>query len=229
MPEVTLVAESGRPAGTSSSKRLRLEGRVPGVVYGHGIDPLPVSVDRKGLRAVLHTDAGQNALINLEVGGGTSHLTIVKELQRHPVRNDVVHVDFIVVSRDEVVTVDVPIMLIGEAKQVLANDGTVDQSMHSLTIHAKPGNIPNEIEIDVSELAIGDSVRVGDLKLPAGVTTDVDGEEPVVVAQVSAVAVEAEQLEELAEAIHEAEAAEATGEGEADAGEAPAAEASEEG
>ena len=80
------------------SGRLRLEGRIPAVVYGHGIEPLSVSVARRELRAVLHTDAGHNAVINLEVGG-ESHLTIVKDMQRHPVRNEVVHVDFLVVNR----------------------------------------------------------------------------------------------------------------------------------
>jgi large subunit ribosomal protein L25 len=209
MPEVILAAETGRTAGTSSAKRLRLQGRIPGVIYGHGMDPLPVSVERKDLRHALHTDAGHNALIDLQLDGGDSHLTIVKELQRHPVRNEVSHVDFIVVRRDEIVTVEVPILLDGEAKAVLGNDGTVDQLHHTLTIQSTPGNIPNEIVIDISEMKIGDSIRVGDLKLPSGVTTELDDEETLVSAQVSAVAVEAEQLEELAEAIHEAEAAEA--------------------
>src|SRR3990170_2666956 len=109
MPEVTLVAESGRTIGSRSSGRLRGDGLVPAVVYGHGITPLSLAVNRKELRAVLHTDAGSNAVINLEVGSDT-HLTIVKDLQRHPVRNDVVHVDFIVVNRNEIVTVDVPIV-----------------------------------------------------------------------------------------------------------------------
>ncbi len=222
MPEVILVAETGRPAGTSASKRLRLAGRIPGVVYGHGMDPLPVSVERKELRHALHTDAGHNALIDLQLDGGDRHLTIVKELQRHPVRNEVTHVDFIVVRRDEIVSVDVPIVLEGEARKVLGNDGTIDQLHYSVTVQSTPGNIPNEFTIDISELAVGDSIRVGDIKLPAGVTTELDPEEVIVVAQVSAAAVEAEQLEELAEAIHEAEAGE-EGEPSAAAGEPAAA------
>jgi large subunit ribosomal protein L25 len=221
MPEITLAAETGRPPGTASSKRLRSEDRVPGVVYGHGMDPVPVSVARRELRHALHTDAGHNALIDLQLGSGGSHLTIVKELQRHPVRNEVTHVDFIVVRRDEIVTVEVPIVLDGEATQVLGNDGTVDQLHHTLSVQSTPGNIPNEITIDVSGLTIGDTIRVGDLKLPNGVTTELDAEEAVVVAQVSAAAVEAEQLEELAEAIHEAEAAEGEVEESMEGSEAP--------
>jgi large subunit ribosomal protein L25 len=181
MPEVTLTAAPGRAVGSSSSNRLRGEGRIPAVVYGQGIENVPISVDRRELRAALHTDAGHNALINLEVGGAR-HLTIVKSLQRHPVRNDVVHVDFIVVNRNEAITVDVPIVLVGEAHEVEIAQGTLDQILHSLTLQALPGNIPNEIVVDVSALTIGDSIRVGDLPLPAGVTTELDPEEAVVMA-----------------------------------------------
>jgi large subunit ribosomal protein L25 len=217
MSEVTLVAESGRQIGSRSSGRLRVDGRIPAVVYGHGITPLSVSINRRELRAVLHTEAGANAVINLEVGSD-KHLTIVKSLQRHPVRNEVVHVDFLVVNRNEIVSVDVPINVTGDAKAVHDANGTVDQQLFSLTVHTTPTNIPNEISIDVSGLDIGDSIRVGDLRLPEGVTTDVDPDEAVVIAQVTRATIEAEQLdEEAAEAA--AEAAEgddgATAEGEA--------------
>jgi large subunit ribosomal protein L25 len=232
MPEITLTAEVGRQTGSAVARRLRTAGKVPAVVYGHGIDPLPVSIVKRELRAALHTEAGHNALINLEVEGGAKHLTIVKSLQRHPVRNDVIHVDFIVVNRDEVVTVEVPVLLEGEAKDVLSHDGNIDQNLYTITIQAKPGSIPNEIVIDISGMKVGDTIRVSDLKLPAGAATEMDPEEAIVVAQHSAVAVEAEQLEELAEAIAEAEAEGDEGEGGEDAeagegGDAPAAEASE--
>ena len=217
MSEVTLVAEPGRTTGSGSSGRLRTTGRIPAVVYGHGITPLSVSIDRKDLRAVLHTEAGHNAVIDLHVGSDV-HLAIVKDLQRHPVRNEVVHVDFIVVNRDEIVTVDVPIVLEGEAKEVANADGTVDQQMFTLSIKSKPGNIPNEIRIDVSGLTIGDAIRVGELPLPAGVETEVDPEETVVVAQITRATIEAEQLEEAAAAEGEGE-----GEGAADADTADAA------
>jgi large subunit ribosomal protein L25 len=208
--EVTLIAEPGRTTGTRPSGRLRHEGRIPGVVYGHGISPLSVSVSRRELRAALHTDAGHNAVINLTVGGD-KHLTIIKDLQRHPVRNEVVHVDFLVVNPNEQVTVDVPITLVGDSQAVHAANGTIDQHLHTLSVSTTPTNIPNEIAVDVSGLDIGDHVRVGDLKLPAGVTTEVDAEETVVLAQVTRATIEAEQLEEEA-----AEAAE--GEADADAG-----------
>src|SRR5262245_3428257 len=194
MPEITLAAESGRSLGTAPSNRTRRDGRVPAVVYGHGVEATPVSIDRKALRAALHTEAGHNAVINLEVAGET-HLTIVKELQRHPVRNEVVHVDFLVVDRNQEVTVEVPIVLTGEAKSLVSQGGTIEQQLHTLTVQAKPGNIPNEIEIDITDIAVGDSIRVGDLKLPAGANTELDPEEPIVIGQLTRAGLEAEREE----------------------------------
>jgi large subunit ribosomal protein L25 len=215
MNEVTLTAEVGRPKGSRPSKRLRAEGKVPGVVYGHGGDPIAVAVDWRELRHALTTDAGLNALIDLQVGGET-RLTMVKELQRHPVRHEVLHVDFLEVSRDIAVDVEVPIVLEGEATNVLNEDGIVEQSLHALAIKAKPGAIPNELVVDISDLEIGASIRVGDLRLPNGVTTEVDPEEPVVTGQITRAAIEAEaetEAEEAAEAVAE----ELGGEGEGEA------------
>ncbi|HEY2330724.1 MAG TPA: 50S ribosomal protein L25 [Acidimicrobiales bacterium] len=212
MPEITLTADTGRATGTSSSNRLRGEGRIPAVLYGQGVDATSVSVDRRELRAALHTDAGHNALINLEVGG-SRHLTIVKSLQRHPVRNDVVHVDFIVVDRNEAITVDVPITLVGEAHEVEIAQGTLDQVLYSLTLQAKPGSIPNEIVVDVSALTIGDSIRVGDLSLPAGVSTEIDPDEAVVMAALTRAAMaETEEGDEASSDEGAESAAEGSGE-----------------
>ena len=182
MAEITLPAESGRALGSRSSGRLRVAGKIPGVVYGHGIDPVPVAVDARGLRAALTTESGLNALLNIEVDG-TSHLTLARELQRHPVRHTVVHVDFQVVRRDEVISADVPLTLVGDAGAVHRGDGVVEQQVFSLTVHATPARIPNGIDIDVSTLRIGDAIRVGDLRLPSGVATEVDPEVTLVVAQ----------------------------------------------
>ncbi len=183
MAEIIVPAATGRTTGTRPSKRLRAEGRVPATVYGLGGDSVSVSVDWRELRGALTTDAGINALINLEIDGHASELTIVKDLQRHPIRRSVLHVDFLRVSRDVAIEVDVPIVLRGEAEEVTRNDGVVDHLLFQLTIRAKPGSIPNEISIDISGLAINDSIRVGDLTLPEGVETDADPEEPIVIGQ----------------------------------------------
>lgn len=198
-----MQAETGRTKGSRASRRLRSEGKIPGVVYGHGIDPLSVSVVRRELRAVLTTEAGMNALIDLGVDD-QQHLTVVRDVQRHPVRHEVVHLDFVIVRRDELITVEVPIVLTGSAELVRREAGTVDQVLFNLTVVGRPGSFPNELEIDISALTIGDSIRVDDLALPEGVTTELDGEEPVVVAQLSRASIEAEGLD--AEAAAEGEA-----------------------
>jgi large subunit ribosomal protein L25 len=228
--EVTLAAVPRTAAGSRAANRMRRAGQVPAIVYGRGSLPRSVAVTRRELRAALTTEAGANALINLEVDGERL-LTIVRDVQRDPIRHAVTHVDFILVSRDVAVTVEVPVVLEGEAEEVHRADGTVEQQLFTLTVSAKPGDIPPAIPVDVSGLTIGDSVRVGDLRLPAGAATDVDPEEPVVVAQVSQAALEAEALDmEAAAALEEAaEAAEAVPAEEAAEGEEPAAGGGEEG
>ncbi len=203
MDEVSLVAEVGRVKGSSEARRLRLAGKVPGVLYGHGIDPIDVAVGSRELRAALTSDSGLNALISLDVGG-KNHLAMARQLQRHPVRRSIDHVDFVVVRRDEVVSVEVPIHLVGEALEVERADGLVEQNLHSLLVDAKPGDIPNAIEVDISELTIGEAIRVADLKLPAGATTEVDPEEIVVAGQTTRMAAETEAEEEAAAEADEA-------------------------
>ena len=218
MPEITLTAESNRVTGSRSSGRGRREGKIPAVVYGHGIDPLSVSVNARELRHALTTQAGLNALLELQVDG-SKHLTMAKSIQRDPVRNTVIHVDFQIVSRDEVVTAEVAVELVGDAEEVHRGGGVVDQSLFTLTVHATPDRIPHQIDIDVSELKIGDSIRVEDLKLPEGVSIDLDPETTLVVGQPPQVS-DADLVTE-ADAEAEAEIAEAAAAAE-EAGEAPA-------
>jgi large subunit ribosomal protein L25 len=182
MPEVRIQAEAGRAVGSRPSRRLRAQGKVPAVIYGHGTEPIPVAVDARELRAALTTEAGLNALLSIQVAG-SSHLALAREIQRHPVRGTVSHVDFQIVRRDEVVSSEVPVTLVGEATEVHRGDGVVDQQLFSLTVRATPANIPNSIEVDVSGLSIGQAIRVADLPLPPGVTTDVDPEAAVVLGQ----------------------------------------------
>src|SRR5947209_16787138 len=218
MAEITLPAHSGRTTGTRPSKRLRGEGKVPATVYGLGGDSVSVSVDWRELRHALTTDAGMNALINLEIDGHATELTIVKEMQRHPIKRNVLHIDFLRVSRDVAIEVEVPIVLEGEAEQVTREGGLVEQALFHLTVRAKPGSIPNELTLDISGLTIGESLRVSDLSLPSGVETDVDAEEAVVIGQ----APQAVELPEDLEAAEGEEGVAAEGEGAPEGeGEAP--------
>ena len=196
MAEITLTATTGRPTGTRSSRRLRAEGKVPAVVYGLGREPVAVTVDWRELRQCLITDAGVNALIDLSIEGeGDSQLAIVKDMQRHPIRQTVDHVDFLLIRRDQEITVDVPLVAEGEAADLEGEGGMIETLLNSLAIHAKPGSIPDQLTYDVSSMAIGDTITVGDLSLPSGVTTDVDPEEAIASAQVSRAAIEAEAIE----------------------------------
>ncbi len=210
MAEVTLSVTTGRALGSRPANRLRSQGQIPGVVYGLGTDPVPVAVQWSDLRAALTTEAGMNALLDLEMDG-ESRLAIVKDIQRHPVRHTVHHVDFSLIDRDAELSVEVPIVAEGEALEVTRENGIVDQVLFSLTVWARPEDIPNELVVDISELALGDSIRIADIALPTGVTTDVDPEEPVVVT--SMMRVEEEVEEEDAEAAEAAEGEEPAAEG----------------
>ncbi|HEY1651235.1 MAG TPA: 50S ribosomal protein L25 [Acidimicrobiales bacterium] len=222
MAEVVLAAEVGRPLGSRAVRRLRREGKIPAVIYGHGTDPLPVAVVARELRVALNSEAGANQLLSLDTGAGT-YLALARDMQRHPVAQTVTHVDFVIVRRDEVISADVPIVLVGEALEVHHGDGLVEQQMFTLSINALPTDIPTSLEADISELIIGGQIRVSDLALPASVTTDVDPETAIVIGQPPRVVVEEEPAGE-GEAVEGAE--EGTGEsaGEAQASDSTATE-----
>src|SRR5271168_128581 len=182
MAEVVLAAEVGRPTGSRAVRRLRREGKIPGVIYGHGTDPLPVAIVARELRIALNSEAGANQLLSLDTGTAT-YLALAREMQRHPIAQTVTHVDFQIVRRDEVIAADVPIVLVGEALEVQHGDGLVDQQMFTLAIKARPADIPTSLEVDISGLTIGAQLRISDLTLPAGVTTDIDPETAIAIGQ----------------------------------------------
>ena len=194
-----LAADTGRNSGTRSSKRLRTTGSIPGVLYGLSDDSIPLSVKWPELRLALTTDAGVNAVIQLEVDG-KRHMSIVKDIQRHPVKRNVMHVDFLRIDPNQKVTVDVPVIMIGDALEVTQANGMVDQNLFSLTVDAPPMSIPNEFEIDISNLTVGDAIRVADIGLPEGVTTEADPEETVAVGMITRSTLEAMAAEEAAAA-----------------------------
>lgn len=213
MADLVLDTQDDRELGSRSSRRLRREGRVPGVLYGLGQDPLTFSVDYGELRGALTTEAGLNALIRINVGG-SAQLSILKNLQRHPVKDEVIHVDFVRVDPNKEIEVEVRLTLEGDAKKVTDQNGMVDQTMFSLSVLSLPDSIPNELTVDVSDLEINDSVRVGDIQLPEGVRTEVDLEETVAVGTVTRSTMESIAAEEAAEAGEElAEGEEPTAEG----------------
>ncbi|MFT4866013.1 MAG: large subunit ribosomal protein L25 [Ilumatobacter sp.] len=211
MSETVLIAEAGRTTGSSESRRLRTADRIPGVVYGHGMAPLSVSVARRDLRVALSGESGMNTILDLSVNGEV-YPSLVKAIQRHPVKRNVQHIDFIQVDLNEEVTVNVPVRLVGEAKAVEADGGLVDVTMNVIEVTTTPRNIPSAVVIDISEMDMDTTIRVSDIVLPAGVTATADPEYPVV----TVLTMRTPVLDAEAEAI-EAAAAEAA------AGDAPAA------
>lgn len=214
--DVSLVAETGRPIGSRAASRLRAQGKIPGVVYGLNAEPTPVSVEWTELRKALTTEAGLNALIDLTVDGNTN-LSVVKELQRDAVKRAVTHVDFLLIDRNEALSVDVPLNLVGEAPALEAMKGMIDQLLYNLTIKAKPGTIPTQIDVDVSGIELGTSVRVEDVTLPDGVITEVDPETPIAIGSATRSTIMLQQGDDYSETFgEEGDAAPAAEEAEAE-------------
>lgn len=180
MEQATLTAQARTDLGTRPSKRLRREGYVPAVVYGRGLDPILVTLDRKELYGVLHTEAGLNAVINVEVSGGEPVLAVAREIQRHPVRGEITHLDLIKVSLTEAIEAEVGLEFIGTPLGVKEDGGFLEAMESSVTIEALPTAIPNVIELDVSGLGIHDILKVEDLPEIEGVTYLGDPERPIV-------------------------------------------------
>jgi large subunit ribosomal protein L25 len=189
MSEVTLTAETGRIIGTAASRRARLENSVPGVVYGAGKPSLPISIKRSDLRRAMTTDAGSNALVTLQVDGGETDKVLVREIQRHPVRRDVTHIDFMRIDPTKPVELEVPIVLVGEAKQVTVNGGMTEQRLNKLKVRVRPDAIPNSIEVDISVMRLDKSLLVKDLELPDGSVSLSKPQQAVVTAELTRAAV----------------------------------------
>jgi large subunit ribosomal protein L25 len=219
--EVTIQAEARPGTGKGVARKLRAVGKVPAVLYGRGLDPVAVAVDRMSLMRAFKTDAGRNVLIDLEVEGGETHLTLARELQKDPVRGTILHVDFLKIARDVEIEVDVPIHVVGESPGV-KEGGVIEHHIWSVRLACLPGNVPERLDADISRMVIGDMLRVSDLQIPEGVTILTPPEEAVlgvIVPQILKVEEEAPAAEavegvegEVAEGEEGAEAAPVEGE-----------------
>jgi large subunit ribosomal protein L25 len=204
-----LVAEVRDATGKGVARKLRAAGRIPAVVYGKGVESKAISVDPGALQRVLQSGgAGMNTLIELSVDG-TTRTVLVKELQRDPVRGRPLHTDFYLVDLDKKVEVSVPIHLVGRPQGVELG-GILDHPLREIELECLPLAIPESVDVDVSELDVGQSVHVRDLELPEGssVRTDVNLAVASVIAPVvveEPVAEEAEEGEEGEEAVAEGE------------------------
>jgi large subunit ribosomal protein L25 len=177
----TLVATPGRLSGSAEARRIRRDEKIPAVIYGQGMEPVSVIVDRRDLRIALSGAAGANTILEIKVDGNT-YPAVVKDMQRHPVRRTVAHVDFLRINMSEELTIALPVRLVGEAKAVLAEGGLVDPSQDTIDIVTTPANMPSEISIDITAMQPGDVIRLGQIALPAGTRALGDPELPIVTA-----------------------------------------------
>ena len=175
--EVTLSARSRSLKGKGPARRARAEGFVPAVIYGRGLDAVPIAVDAKAMQKALHTEAGGNVLVNLQVDG-KRFLAMPREVQRHPIRGTLLHVDFVNIARDVEITADVPVHLAGDAHGVKMG-GLIEHHLWEVRVEALPSRIPPAIEVDISSLDIGQHLRVEDLPVPEGVQILTPAEEIV--------------------------------------------------
>ena len=196
MDQTVVTATPGRALGSRPSRRLRAEGKLPGVVYGLGQDPITISVDYIELRDALKTDAGLNTVIQLDVKGGKKETVIVRSVQRDPIKRVVTHADFMRIDAKQLVKVKVPIHLVGDATAVTNEGAMVEQQMFEIEVEVSPLNIPSEIEADLSMLTLDRRIAVSDLVFPEGVVTTVPGEISVVTPVISRAAKLGDELDE---------------------------------
>jgi large subunit ribosomal protein L25 len=208
--ERKLKAERRDRTGKETAHKIRAAGRVPAVVYGRGIDPLHISIDSRELFHLLHTDAGVNVLVDLRVDGD-HFLALPREVQRDFIKGRFIHVDFLRIARDEKITVEVPVHVVGESHGV-KEGGVVEHHLWELQVECLPTDVPTHIDADITKLGINESVKVSDLKTPAGCTVLTSPDE-VVVSVVPPQVLRVEEAEEAAAEAVEGEEAEAGAEG----------------
>jgi len=202
--ERKLKAERRDRTGKETAHKIRAAGRVPAVVYGHGMEPMHVSIDARELFHLLHTDAGTNVLVDLRVGSETV-LALPREIQRDLIRGRFLHVDFLRIARDEKITVEVPVHVVGESHGV-KEGGVIEHHLWTLEVECLPQDVPTAIDADITRLGINESLKVADLKAPAKSTVLTPLDE-VVVSVVPPQVLRVEEVEEVAaEAVEGAEA-----------------------
>jgi large subunit ribosomal protein L25 len=213
--ERKLKAEPRDGTGKGAARKIRADGRVPAVVYGQGADAMHLTVDAKELFHLLHTDAGVNVLVDLHVNSDQM-LAMPREVQRDHIRGTFLHVDFLRIARDEKITVEVPVHLVGESHGV-KEGGVVEHHLWNLELECFPQDVPSAIEADITALGIGDSLKVSDLKIPGNTTVLTSQDETIVSIVHPQILVVEEEVAEEVEGEEAAEGAEGAEEGEAPA------------
>lgn len=189
MASVPFSASPRSATGKGVARKLRAAGQIPAVIYGHAREAEALALNAHELKLLLEKHPYQSTVIALTVGSSTAN-TLIREIQRHPFKKQVLHVDFQELVAGEKVTVPVPLQFTGTAEGVKNGGGILDQVMHELEITCDPSNIPHHIVVDVTPLTIGHSIHAGELKLPEGVTLETDADATVCVCSAPKVEVE---------------------------------------
>jgi large subunit ribosomal protein L25 len=164
---VQLKVESRSTQGTGAARAMRRDGQVPAVIYGRGRDPVPLAVNGVELGRLLEKIHPESTIVELSLDGATVR-TLIREVQRHPVRPGIVHVDFYEIRAGEKIRLEVPIHCVGIPDGVRNQGGTLDQVIRNVAIEVLPADIPERVELDVTALTIGKSLHISDLKIVAG-------------------------------------------------------------
>jgi large subunit ribosomal protein L25 len=169
MASATLSATSRSDRGTGVARKLRQIGQVPAVIYGHGREPQSLALNSREVDRLLSTISAASTVIELNFDGRTAR-TLIREIQRHPVKRNVMHLDFQELVAGEKVTVSVPLRFTGVADGVRNGGGILEETMHQVHLRLDPASIPDHIDVDVTPLTIGHSIHIRDITLPQGVT-----------------------------------------------------------
>jgi large subunit ribosomal protein L25 len=180
MASAQLSATPRDGTGKGAARTLRASGRIPGVIYGHGRKPQPLAIDNRELEKLLSKISAESTVIELSLDGKSTQ-TLIREIQRHPFKRQILHVDFQELVAGEKITVRLPIVLTGVPDGVRQDGGVLDQTLRELEVEVDPADIPNHIEIDVTLLKIGESIHVRDIKLAEGVEVVTDADSSVCV------------------------------------------------
>jgi large subunit ribosomal protein L25 len=204
MASAQLSASARDNGGKGVARKLRSEGRIPAIIYGHGREAQPLSINNRELEKLLDHIAAESTVIDLDIDGKGAR-TLIREIQRHPFKRQILHVDFQELVAGEKISVRLPIVLIGIPDGVRMDGGILDQTMRELSVEVDPSDIPNHVEIDVTKLVIGSSLHVSDIPLPPGVEVLDDEDASVCVVSAPRAVVEAVPAEGEAEAVAEPE------------------------
>ena len=179
MPAI-LSATPRSDVGKGAARKLRAALKTPGVIYGHNRQPQPLAMDTRDLERLLDRISFETTVVELTLGGATTR-TLIREIQRHPFKREILHVDFLELVAGELIQVNVPIVLVGVADGVRLEGGVLDQVMRELSVDVDPANMPNHIDVDVTALGLNDSIHVRDITLPPGVEVLDDPDDTVCV------------------------------------------------